>query len=92
MLQMSFRVKKRADIIGAFKMDPLYLKHDHQESGISAASKQYQHCRKWHDIISGHDILSIVKFISHSFIIRLLQAKYKIKQPVLDIFTNSKLE
>ncbi|KAI4898071.1 hypothetical protein NFI96_018073 [Prochilodus magdalenae] len=26
-------VKNRTDIIGAFKMDPLYLKHDHQESG-----------------------------------------------------------
>uniref|UniRef100_A0A8C8D3Z7 Aromatic-L-amino-acid decarboxylase n=1 Tax=Oncorhynchus tshawytscha TaxID=74940 RepID=A0A8C8D3Z7_ONCTS len=25
-------VKKRSDLIGAFKMDPLYLKHDHQES------------------------------------------------------------
>uniref|UniRef100_A0A665U863 Aromatic-L-amino-acid decarboxylase n=1 Tax=Echeneis naucrates TaxID=173247 RepID=A0A665U863_ECHNA len=27
------RVKKRTDIIGAFKMDPLYLKHENQESG-----------------------------------------------------------
>uniref|UniRef100_A0A3Q3GVL2 Aromatic-L-amino-acid decarboxylase n=1 Tax=Labrus bergylta TaxID=56723 RepID=A0A3Q3GVL2_9LABR len=26
-------VKKRADIIGAFKMEPLYLKHENQESG-----------------------------------------------------------
>uniref|UniRef100_A0A8C1MX10 Aromatic-L-amino-acid decarboxylase n=2 Tax=Cyprinus carpio TaxID=7962 RepID=A0A8C1MX10_CYPCA len=26
-------VKKRSDIIGAFKIEPLYLKHDHQESG-----------------------------------------------------------
>uniref|UniRef100_A0A668AXE8 Aromatic-L-amino-acid decarboxylase n=1 Tax=Myripristis murdjan TaxID=586833 RepID=A0A668AXE8_9TELE len=26
-------VKKRSDIIGAFKMDPLYLKHENQESG-----------------------------------------------------------
>uniref|UniRef100_A0A672Q1Z7 Aromatic-L-amino-acid decarboxylase n=1 Tax=Sinocyclocheilus grahami TaxID=75366 RepID=A0A672Q1Z7_SINGR len=26
-------VKNRSDIIGAFKMEPLYLKHDHQESG-----------------------------------------------------------
>uniref|UniRef100_A0A8C5DTR9 Aromatic-L-amino-acid decarboxylase n=1 Tax=Gouania willdenowi TaxID=441366 RepID=A0A8C5DTR9_GOUWI len=26
-------VKKRADLIGAFKMDPLYLKHENQESG-----------------------------------------------------------
>ncbi|KAL4616928.1 aromatic-L-amino-acid decarboxylase-like [Arapaima gigas] len=28
-------VKQRADLIGAFKMDPLYLKHDHQESVLS---------------------------------------------------------
>uniref|UniRef100_A0A8C1C3I7 Aromatic-L-amino-acid decarboxylase n=1 Tax=Cyprinus carpio carpio TaxID=630221 RepID=A0A8C1C3I7_CYPCA len=27
-------VKKRSDIIGAFKIEPLYLKHDHQESGL----------------------------------------------------------
>lgn len=27
------RVKERADIIGAFKMEPLYLKHENQESG-----------------------------------------------------------
>lgn len=27
------RVKNRADIIGAFKVDPLYLKHENQESG-----------------------------------------------------------
>ena len=27
------RVKKRADIIGAFKFEPLYLKHENQESG-----------------------------------------------------------
>lgn len=27
------RVKKRTDIIGAFKMEPLYLKHENQESG-----------------------------------------------------------
>ncbi|MEQ2175973.1 hypothetical protein GOODEAATRI_023193, partial [Goodea atripinnis] len=26
-------VKKRTDIIGAFKMEPLYLKHENQESG-----------------------------------------------------------
>uniref|UniRef100_A0AAQ5YZ88 Aromatic-L-amino-acid decarboxylase n=1 Tax=Amphiprion ocellaris TaxID=80972 RepID=A0AAQ5YZ88_AMPOC len=28
-------VKKRTDIIGAFKMEPLYLKHENQESGRS---------------------------------------------------------
>lgn len=27
------RVKKRQDIIGAFKVEPLYLKHENQESG-----------------------------------------------------------
>ncbi|XP_034730796.1 aromatic-L-amino-acid decarboxylase isoform X1 [Etheostoma cragini] len=27
-------VKKREDIIGAFKMEPLYLKHENQESGL----------------------------------------------------------
>lgn len=27
------RVKERVDIIGAFKLDPLYLKHKNQESG-----------------------------------------------------------
>lgn len=26
-------MKERADIIGAFKVDPLYLKHKNQESG-----------------------------------------------------------
>uniref|UniRef100_A0A8C0R6Y8 Aromatic-L-amino-acid decarboxylase n=1 Tax=Canis lupus dingo TaxID=286419 RepID=A0A8C0R6Y8_CANLU len=26
-------VKKRTDLIGAFKLDPLYLKHNHQDSG-----------------------------------------------------------
>lgn len=26
-------MKERADIIGAFKVDPLYLKHENQESG-----------------------------------------------------------
>uniref|UniRef100_A0A8C7QDR6 Aromatic-L-amino-acid decarboxylase n=1 Tax=Oncorhynchus mykiss TaxID=8022 RepID=A0A8C7QDR6_ONCMY len=28
-------VRKRSDLIGAFKMDPLYLKHDHQDSVCS---------------------------------------------------------
>uniref|UniRef100_A0A3B4BE32 Aromatic-L-amino-acid decarboxylase n=1 Tax=Periophthalmus magnuspinnatus TaxID=409849 RepID=A0A3B4BE32_9GOBI len=31
----SMWVKKRADIIGAFKVEPFYLKHDNQESGES---------------------------------------------------------
>uniref|UniRef100_A0A4W5P1T7 Aromatic-L-amino-acid decarboxylase n=1 Tax=Hucho hucho TaxID=62062 RepID=A0A4W5P1T7_9TELE len=31
-------VRKRSDLIGAFKMDPLYLKHDHQESVHSVCS------------------------------------------------------
>ncbi|XP_060776374.1 aromatic-L-amino-acid decarboxylase [Neoarius graeffei] len=35
-------VKKRADIIGAFKMDPLYLKHDHQESGLVTDYRHWQ--------------------------------------------------
>lgn len=62
MLQMSFRVKRRADIIGAFKMDPLYLKHDHQDSGISAAPTQHK-CYKKYGIIASHNILNTVKFI-----------------------------
>ncbi|XP_016362411.1 aromatic-L-amino-acid decarboxylase-like [Sinocyclocheilus anshuiensis] len=41
-------VKKRSDIIGAFKMEPLYLKHDHQESGnhsaLCAAFASYFNC------------------------------------------------
>lgn len=28
-----YRVKKRSDLIGAFKLEPLYLQHHHQESG-----------------------------------------------------------
>uniref|UniRef100_W5LYC2 Aromatic-L-amino-acid decarboxylase n=2 Tax=Lepisosteus oculatus TaxID=7918 RepID=W5LYC2_LEPOC len=35
-------VKKRADIVGAFKMDPLYLKHDHQESGLVTDYRHWQ--------------------------------------------------
>uniref|UniRef100_A0A8C9WJZ5 Aromatic-L-amino-acid decarboxylase n=1 Tax=Scleropages formosus TaxID=113540 RepID=A0A8C9WJZ5_SCLFO len=35
-------VKERADIIGAFKMDPLYLKHDHQESGLVTDYRHWQ--------------------------------------------------
>ncbi|XP_076827335.1 aromatic-L-amino-acid decarboxylase [Brachyhypopomus gauderio] len=35
-------LKKRADIIGAFKMDPLYLTHDHQESGLVTDYRHWQ--------------------------------------------------
>uniref|UniRef100_A0A674DE40 Aromatic-L-amino-acid decarboxylase n=2 Tax=Salmo trutta TaxID=8032 RepID=A0A674DE40_SALTR len=35
-------VKKRSDLIGAFKMDPLYLKHDHQESGMITDYRHWQ--------------------------------------------------
>nr|XP_033786392.1 aromatic-L-amino-acid decarboxylase isoform X1 [Geotrypetes seraphini] len=35
-------VKNRADLIGAFKMDPLYLKHDHQESGLITDYRHWQ--------------------------------------------------
>ncbi|XP_064871419.1 aromatic-L-amino-acid decarboxylase-like [Oncorhynchus nerka] len=35
-------VKKRSDLIGAFKMDPLYLKHDHQESGLITDYRHWQ--------------------------------------------------
>ncbi|XP_058602836.1 aromatic-L-amino-acid decarboxylase isoform X3 [Onychostoma macrolepis] len=35
-------VKKRSDIIGAFKMEPLYLKHDHQESGLVTDYRHWQ--------------------------------------------------
>lgn len=27
------RVKKREDIIGAFRLDPIYLRHENQHSG-----------------------------------------------------------
>lgn len=27
------RVKKREDIIGAFRLDPIYLRHENQQSG-----------------------------------------------------------
>uniref|UniRef100_A0A665U8V9 Aromatic-L-amino-acid decarboxylase n=1 Tax=Echeneis naucrates TaxID=173247 RepID=A0A665U8V9_ECHNA len=36
------RVKKRTDIIGAFKMDPLYLKHENQESGLVTDYRHWQ--------------------------------------------------
>ncbi|KAL7874832.1 hypothetical protein SRHO_G00058020 [Serrasalmus rhombeus] len=35
-------VKNRTDIIAAFKMDPLYLKHDHQESGLVTDYRHWQ--------------------------------------------------
>ncbi|XP_068591923.1 aromatic-L-amino-acid decarboxylase isoform X1 [Cebidichthys violaceus] len=35
-------VKKREDIIGAFKMDPLYLKHENQESGLVTDYRHWQ--------------------------------------------------
>ncbi|KAJ3581973.1 hypothetical protein NHX12_001288 [Muraenolepis orangiensis] len=33
-LALSIRVKKRSDLIGTFKLDPVYLKYDNQESGL----------------------------------------------------------
>lgn len=35
-------VKKRADIIGAFKMEPVYLNHDNQESGLVTDYRHWQ--------------------------------------------------
>uniref|UniRef100_A0AAX7SZB9 Aromatic-L-amino-acid decarboxylase n=1 Tax=Astatotilapia calliptera TaxID=8154 RepID=A0AAX7SZB9_ASTCA len=35
-------VKERADIIGAFKMEPLYLKHENQESGLVTDYRHWQ--------------------------------------------------
>lgn len=35
-------VKKRTDIIGAFKMEPVYLKHDNQESGLVTDYRHWQ--------------------------------------------------
>ncbi|KAI7806955.1 aromatic-L-amino-acid decarboxylase [Triplophysa rosa] len=35
-------VKNRSDIIGAFKIEPLYLKHDHQESGLVTDYRHWQ--------------------------------------------------
>uniref|UniRef100_A0A452TWG0 Aromatic-L-amino-acid decarboxylase n=1 Tax=Ursus maritimus TaxID=29073 RepID=A0A452TWG0_URSMA len=35
-------VKKRTDLIGAFKLDPLYLKHGHQDSVFSALFQHWQ--------------------------------------------------
>ncbi|KAJ7413031.1 Aromatic-L-amino-acid decarboxylase [Willisornis vidua] len=38
-------VKKRSDLIGAFKLEPLYLQHHHQESGLVT---DYRHVRLSH--------------------------------------------
>ncbi|XP_064410411.1 aromatic-L-amino-acid decarboxylase isoform X5 [Latimeria chalumnae] len=35
-------VKKRTDIIGAFRMEPLYLQHNHQESGLITDYRHWQ--------------------------------------------------
>uniref|UniRef100_A0A3P8VPS6 Aromatic-L-amino-acid decarboxylase n=1 Tax=Cynoglossus semilaevis TaxID=244447 RepID=A0A3P8VPS6_CYNSE len=35
-------VKNRADLIGAFKVDPLYLKHENQESGLVTDYRHWQ--------------------------------------------------
>ncbi|KAF7659401.1 hypothetical protein LDENG_00297890 [Lucifuga dentata] len=35
-------VKKRSDIIGAFKMDPVYLRHENQESGLVTDYRHWQ--------------------------------------------------
>ncbi|KAM6935289.1 aromatic-L-amino-acid decarboxylase [Lycodopsis pacificus] len=35
-------LKKREDIIGAFKMEPLYLKHENQESGLITDYRHWQ--------------------------------------------------
>ncbi|KAL2083952.1 hypothetical protein ACEWY4_019470 [Coilia grayii] len=35
-------VKRRSDLVGAFKMDPVYLKHDHQESGLVTDYRHWQ--------------------------------------------------
>ncbi|XP_029812173.1 aromatic-L-amino-acid decarboxylase isoform X2 [Suricata suricatta] len=35
-------VKNRTDLIGAFKLDPLYLKHSHQDSGLITDYRHWQ--------------------------------------------------
>ncbi|XP_049633435.1 aromatic-L-amino-acid decarboxylase [Suncus etruscus] len=35
-------VKKRTDLTGAFKLDPLYLKHSHQDSGLITDYRHWQ--------------------------------------------------
>ncbi|XP_044149425.1 aromatic-L-amino-acid decarboxylase-like isoform X2 [Bufo gargarizans] len=38
----AFWVKKRSELICAFKMDPVYLQHDHQESGLVTDYRHWQ--------------------------------------------------
>nr|BBI36954.1 dopa decarboxylase [Etmopterus molleri] len=38
----AFWVKKRSELVGTFKMDPLYLKHDHQDSGLITDYRHWQ--------------------------------------------------
>ncbi|XP_044129115.1 aromatic-L-amino-acid decarboxylase-like [Bufo gargarizans] len=38
----AFWVKKRSDLICAFKIDPVYLQHDHQESGLVTDYRHWQ--------------------------------------------------
>uniref|UniRef100_A0A5S6JWS7 Aromatic-L-amino-acid decarboxylase n=1 Tax=Xenopus tropicalis TaxID=8364 RepID=A0A5S6JWS7_XENTR len=38
----TFWVKKRSDLIGAFKMDPVYLQYDQQESGLVTDYRHWQ--------------------------------------------------
>ncbi|KAM9308236.1 aromatic-L-amino-acid decarboxylase [Gastrophryne carolinensis] len=38
----AFWVKRRSDLIGAFKLDPLYLQHDQQESGLVTDYRHWQ--------------------------------------------------
>lgn len=35
-------VRKRADLTGAFKLDPVYLRHDHQDSGLITDYRHWQ--------------------------------------------------
>uniref|UniRef100_A0A9J8CHH2 Aromatic-L-amino-acid decarboxylase n=1 Tax=Cyprinus carpio carpio TaxID=630221 RepID=A0A9J8CHH2_CYPCA len=46
-------VKKRSDIIGAFKIEPLYLKHDHQESEFESLVKADQRFEISADVVLG---------------------------------------
>ncbi|EPQ18065.1 Aromatic-L-amino-acid decarboxylase, partial [Myotis brandtii] len=36
------RVRKRADLTGAFKLDPVYLQHSHQDSGLITDYRHWQ--------------------------------------------------
>uniref|UniRef100_A0A9J8D3F9 Aromatic-L-amino-acid decarboxylase n=1 Tax=Cyprinus carpio carpio TaxID=630221 RepID=A0A9J8D3F9_CYPCA len=46
-------VKKRSDIIGAFKIEPLYLKHDHQESEFESLVRADQRFEISADVVLG---------------------------------------